>query len=264
MPSNNFAGALADLRRAIQLRHVWFFQAYHSITSKYRRSILGPFLLAGSMVATSLALSLVFGGIFGQSLHDTLPFIMSGIVSFNFLSQPIGEGPETFVAYGGMIKSNNFPFMYYVFESVSKNFITFLHNLLIYFILMIAIGAYSGVHWSFLLALPLIFLFLVIYMPLVGLLGARYRDIRFLLPYLGQLIFFITPIFWRPSALHGMRANLVTYNPFYHLLQVLRQPLLGSPATMGDWLGSLVTVGVGLLAWLFFFGLHRRRIPFWV
>ena len=264
MAASTLASATGDLNRALRLNHVWFFQAYHAISAKYRRSVLGPFWLAGSMVATSLALAVVFGGLFGQSLRETLPFIMAGILSWSLVSMPIGEGPETFVGFAGIIKNNNFPFMYYVFELVCRNLIILMHNVLVYFVVILLVGGYHGFHWSILFSLPLITINVILYCPLIGMFAARYRDIRFLFPYLGQMLFFMTPIFWDAKGLHGARALIAAYNPLYHLIQVMRQPLLGAAASAVDWGASVLVALVGLALWVFFFRSYRHRIPFWV
>ena len=94
--------ALNDLARALGLWHVWTYMAWQDVISRYRRSILGPLWVAGGMIATSLAISVSWGAISGQSLHDFLPFAVSGIlVWIHFIAPLVVEAPDLFVTSQG-------------------------------------------------------------------------------------------------------------------------------------------------------------------
>jgi len=94
--------------------------------------------------------------------------------------------------------------------------------------------------------------------------AARYRDIRFLFPYLGQLIFFLTPVFWRADSVVGHKRMLLQANPMASMVELIRRPLLGQAPQPQDWIVALGVLAVGFTAWLVFFTLYRRRIPFWL
>lgn len=259
-----YAKAFKDLQTTFSLWHVWFYQAYHVISAKYKRTALGSLWISGGMVATSLSLAIVFGGIFGQSLKDALPMIMAGIMCFGFTSYPLSEGQETFIANGSIIKNHAYPFSFYVLEGSTRNIFMFFHNLVVFYISMLIISAIKIPHWSIIPALLLVFIYMNIWGTLTAMMGARYRDLRFLLPYLGQLMSFITPVFWRADQLTGWRKLIVDLNPLYGLLEIVRYPLLGKAAPMHAWLLACIATIVGAVFWLIFFPRLRRRIPFWV
>ena len=98
---------------------------------------------------------------------------------------------------------------------------------------------------------------------LLGLLSARYRDIPQIITSLAQLLFFITPIFWRPEMLSTNRW-IADWNPIFHLIELVRAPLLGNPVPATSW---LVALAVTLSGWLFalaFFARYRARIAYWL
>ena len=80
---------------------------------------------------------------------------------------------------------------------------------------------------------------------LLGLLCARYRDLNPTINSLIQLSFFVTPIIWDPSLLPD-RQFVLFYNPFYHFVESIRAPILGSQVQMETW---LVLTGITIIGW---------------
>ena len=182
-----FSKAIKDLRGGIDLTHVWFYQAYHEISAKYKRTIFGSLWIVGSMVFMSIAFSIVSSALFGQNLADTVPYVMAGIMGFNLVGIIFGEAPEVFMSNAGIISNHAYPFTYYTFESVTKNFMVFFHNVVVLYIILALVQRLAIPHWSILLALPLVFINLFTWSSLVSMLSARFRDMRFFLPYLALL-----------------------------------------------------------------------------
>ena len=257
--------AMRDVASALKAWHVWSYLAWQDVISKYRRSIFGPLWISGGMIATSLALSVTFGAIFGQPLPTFLPLVMAGYLTWiHFLGPTLAEAPELFVSMSGSIRNHAFPFMYYVLRYVTKALILLGHSLVVFYVMTLLVRNFHFPHWQIIPALIVLTLFSTFLSTVVGIISARYRDLRFMLPYMGQMLFFVTPIFWSPSAMHGKRALLVQANPFFHLMEVMRDPLLGRPAPLNSWINALTTLGVVFVLWLVTFSAFRRKIPFWV
>lgn len=256
--------AIGDLQKGIGLYYVWFYQAYHDITAKYKRTVLGSLWMSGGMVVTSVSLAIIFGALFHQSLQEALPYTMAGIISFMLVGYVFGDGTEMFISAGGIIKNHAYPFTFYAFHTVCKSFITFLHNLIIFWIFMVVIGSFAIPHWSIIPGLIVALLFMFSWGMIAGMLAARFRDMRFMLPYMGQLFSMLTPIFWRTDSLHGPVLLAVNLNPVYEIIQLIRNPLQGKVASAMAWELGLGYTAAGLVLWFICFSVYRRRIPFWV
>ncbi|MFZ4664630.1 MAG: ABC transporter permease [Caldilineaceae bacterium] len=256
--------AFADLSNGLGLSHVWVHQAYHGISAKYKRTVLGSLWISGGMVASSVSMAIVFGGIFGQDLKVALPLIMAGLLTYMMVVFPLSEAPEAFVGNSTIIVNHAYPFTYFIFEAVCKSFFLFLHNLAVFYVMMAFIGSMVVPHWAILPGLLLVFTSMITWSTITAMFAARFRDVRFMFPFLGSLFLVLTPIFWQPSMLSGWRLALVHYNPLYGLLEVIRMPLLGKMPPTEAWMIASVTAALGLVAWLVFFPANRRRIPFWV
>ena len=257
--------ALRDLIRGLKLWHVWLFLAWQDVISKYRRSILGPLWIAGGMVATSLAISISWGAMSGQPLHDFLPFAMGGILVWtHFVGILVSEAPELFVAAQGSIRNSAFPFMFYVLRFTTRSIIVFGHNLLVFWVMTLLVGNAQIPSWEIIPGLLVLTLVVLALAPVVGMVSARYRDLRFMLPFLAQILFFLTPIFWHPNTLKGAKLAFIHYNPLYYLLEIVRTPLLGQAVPEPIWVVALSILAVSILIWFFAFSLARRRIAFWI
>ncbi len=259
-----FAKTFGDVRRGLNLYHVWGYQAYHDITAKYKRTFLGSFWLAGSMVVTSVSLAVLFGALFHVGLKDALPYVMSGMLAFSMAGYVLSEAPEVFMSSASIIRNHAYPFSFYLLHAVAKNFLMFLHNIVIFWIIMGLIGAFSIPNWTLLAGLPVVLLFMLSWGCVAGMIASRFRDMRFMLPYVGQLLSFLTPIFWHPDGLKGLLLIVVNLNPIYNIVQLVRRPLMGQVATPYEWeLAGAYTL-IGLLVWFGVFTAFRRRIAFWV
>lgn len=217
------------------------------------------------MVVTSVSLAVLFGALFRQPLQQSLPYVMSGMLAFSLAGFVLIEAPEVFMSSGAIIKNHAYPFSFYMLHGISKNLIMFLHNIVIFWIIMVIIGGFSIPHWSLLLGLPTVVAFMLTSGCVAGMVASRYRDMRFMLPYIGQLLSLLTPIFWRADTLSaGWLLTLVKLNPMYNLVQLVRRPLMGQCATPEEWGYAIAYVALGVVVWAVVFSVFRRRIAFWV
>lgn len=256
--------AIGDLRRGWGLSHVWTYQAYHDISAKYKRTALGSLWIAGSMVFMSLSFAIVFGALFGNDLRVVLPYIMGGIMAYNLVAYVLIEAPETYMMNGGIIKNHAYPFTYYTFEGVAKNVLIFFHNIVVFEIILLLLNRLAVPHWSFILGVPMVIFNMCVWGSLVSLVATRFRDMRILLPYLSSLVMFLTPIMYKPSDLQGMKSLIVHLNPFYPFVEMLRAPLLGHAMPGEYWPMAFIVSATGVVLWLIFFSVFRKRIPFWL
>jgi ABC-type polysaccharide/polyol phosphate export permease len=223
-----------------------------------------------------VALAVLFGALFHQPIEQSLPYVMGGLIAFTMVGYVFYDGAELFMASGGVIKNHAYPYTFYVFLSVCRSFFLFLHNLVVYWIVMAivqvmaishgptTVQALTLPHWSILLALPLSLVFMFAWGTLTAMMASRFRDMRFLLPYLGQLFSYLTPIFWHADNLQGVLRTVISLSPMYDLVEIIREPLLGKPADILAWELALAYTGVGVVLWFVFFSMFRRRIAFWV
>ena len=97
----------------------------------------------------------------------------------------------------------------------------------------------------------------------VGILSTRYRDIPQVILNLVQVVFFVTPVFWSVSSLPS-RPSFVVLNPFYHMLEIVRAPLLGEVPPLLSWGFAAGMALFGLIATGYLYRRAYARIAYWV
>jgi ABC-type polysaccharide/polyol phosphate export permease len=175
------------------------------------------------------------------------------------------EGCPSFCTSEKLIKQLRISYTLLACAVVWRNAIVFLHNLII-FVLVCSYGGVS-VTWASLLVIPGFALLCLNGTWIVIILGtacARYRDLQQLVTNLLQIGLFLTPIFWSPDQLTGRAALLAQFNPLFHLIEIVRDPLLGVAPPPLDWLAvGLLTIIGWTLAIQTLSG-FRHRIVYWL
>lgn len=259
------AGAWADVAAGVSLWRLWGRLGWNDILQRYRRSILGPFWLTASMGIMVAALGVLYAELFQQRIDQFLPFFCLGILVWTLMAGYLTESGTLFTGSESYIKQIALPFSFYVYRSSWAKLIIFAHNFVIYCGVILYFRIWPGA--TGLLAIP--GLILVIFNGAVasltiGMISARFRDIPQVIASVVQIVFFLTPVFWKPETLMKGHAYIVDFNPFFHLLQVVRAPLLGDLPTATNYFAVLLVtlINVGIAARLF--ARFRARIAYWI
>lgn len=238
--------------------------SYSEILVKYRRSLLGPIWISINMLVTIFALSLVFSGLFQITIKDYLPYVFCGLLSWGYISFTIQDSVQLYI--NGAVKNFEFPALFFPLKNTFKNFIVFLHNFVVYALVLIFVNSDILTLNFFLifLAFPFYILNSIIISFGVGLLSLRYRDVGQIIINGVYLLFLVTPVFWDPSILVGKKTLIADLNPLYHMIQILREPLLGKIPSFQNYLNCIILTLVNIfVAYLVFKSNHSNK-AFWV
>src|SRR5262249_16735979 len=185
----------------------------------------------------------IWAPLFKTDVRSYLPFLAAGLVSWTFATALISEGCTTYTAGVNLITQLNFPYTVLNFMVVWRNIIVFFHNILIVIVVVIALKI--PVDWQTLLLIPGLIIVAVngAWMTILfGMIAARFRDVPPLVGNIITLLMFITPIFWFSHQLGAGAQPIVTYNFMYHLVEVMRAPMLGTAPPL---LSYAFTIGGG-------------------
>ena len=252
--------ALRDLRNSfVRIRLAWSL-ATHDVGSRYRGSVLGPFWITLSMFLMVLGIGFLYASLFNLPLNQFLPYVAFGIVFFGVMTGVINEGCETFVLASSMLSQTALPMFTFVWRTLFRNLINLAHHLVIVVGMLIFYGYWKTADAPMALLGLLLMLINVTWVSmLVGIASARYRDIPQIVVSIMQFAIFMTPVFWLPDRFGAHRAFL-DLNPFYHMLQAVRAPLLGAPVAAHTYVALAL---MALLGWALTFSVFaqtRRRI----
>lgn len=256
--------ALQDAVDGVSLWALWGKLGWNDILQRYRRSLLGPLWLTASMAIMVVSLGLVYSTLFKAVLRDFMPFLCVGLLIWNFISSILSEAGTLFTGAESYIKQIRLPFSFYVFRFMWGKVIIFAHNFVIYFGILVYFQIWPGS--VALYAIPgflLVTLNGALASMYLGMMSARFRDIPQIIASFIQIAFFITPIMWKPELL-GEYAKLMSFNPFFHLIEIARAPLLGQLPSAANYAAVALITGVNAMVAIAFFVRFRARISYWV
>lgn len=264
--ATSFSTATADVSATVKRIRLPTLLGWQDVKQRYRRSIIGPFWLTISTAILVSCIGLIFGHLFKAPMKEFLPFLASGLVIWTFMSSTITEGCTAFTSADHIIKQLPIPLTVHVARVVWRNAIILAHNIVIIPIAMLFLGReFSLTAVLSLLGFVLVTLNLMWVSLLLGTICTRYRDFPQMVASLMQVMFYTTPIMWMPRLLPQEVARyFLTYNPFYHLMELMRAPLLGTVPDKTHWFVALGLLAVGWPVTLLFFGKFHRRIAYWL
>ena len=261
-------GAWEDLVGGLRKYDLWGRLGWLEIKRRYRRTMMGPFWTCITLLMFVIVIGSVGSGLLSKQTAEYLPFLVAGMIVWVTLQSTLLESVNVFVAGAGLIRQMNFEYSILVYSLVWRNFIVFAHNLLVY-LLILLIFAPDKLGFANVLAIPSLIVLAANcawLSLLLGLVSLRFRDLQQLVMSTVQVSMFVTPLFWPPESLEGLRRIFfVDFNPLYHLLTIVRDPLLGGklPSVDSCIAATLITIGGWALTYAMF-AKYRKRISYWL
>jgi lipopolysaccharide transport system permease protein len=238
----------ADLWR---YRELLGFLAWRDIKVRYKQTVLGVLWALIQPVVTTGIFSFIFGVLAGMGKNDrTYPLmVLAGVLPWQLFANGLSGASGSLVANTNLISKVYFPRLIVPVSSLAVALVDFLIVFAIFVVASLSFGQMPGWRW---LLLP-VFVFATVLISLgAGLwltaLTVKYRDFRFIVPFLLQVGVFLSPIGFRTDILPNWR-DLLALNPLTGMIEGFRWCLLGGDTTY-YWptLGTSLLVGTILLA----------------
>jgi len=254
-----------EVTAIVRYFHMWSALGWYDIKQRYRRSMIGPFWITISTGIMIASIGMMFSKIFQSSTKEFLPYFCAGQITWLLISTQLTESCTMFVQYNSIIKQIAVPLSVHVLRKLWNNFILFLHNFIIVIIVALIYG--SGFTLEYLYVIPaviLIMLLLFFISVILGIICTRFRDIAQIVAVFLQLIYFFTPIFWMRKSLGGKYAWITDLNPFFHMIELVRSPLMGNAPAASHWMNLLAYLAATGLITLYFLKRFHKRVPYWL
>jgi ABC-type polysaccharide/polyol phosphate export permease len=258
--------AAGDLLHGLQRSDLWGRLGWIDVKRRYRRTTIGPFWNSITLAVYVLTVGTVGAAIWHQNIYDYLPFLVSGMIVWTLVSSIITESCSVFISGQSLFRNIRFDYSILAYALVWRNFLVLLHNLAVYFLVVLVLKP-SVLSFTALLALPglaLVLLNGVWISILLGIVCLRFRDVPPLVSSALQIAMLITPLFWPADTLVGIkRFVFVELNPLYHVVDVVRGPLIGRVPEATSY---VVIVAMAIGGWWLTYAVFKRfrkRIAYW-
>lgn len=239
-------------------RELFFFLAWRDILVRYKQTVIG---FAWSLIRPLLTM-LVFTFVFSKLAKlpsDGVPYpilIFAALLPWQFFSNAFSEAGNSLISNAPMISKVYFPRLVIPASAVIVSFLDFIISGIILIVLMLWYGFEPGLR---ILALPLFILIALSAAMGTGLwvaaLNVKYRDFRYIIPFLVQIGLYISPVGFSSSIIPEQWRLLYSINPMVGVIDGFRWAILGGDTQLylPGFLLSLVMVGITLISGVYYF-----------
>ena len=256
---------IAYCRSVFRSRFFWLSLTVHDIRKRYRWSVLGMAWAIVQPLTLALVISVVFTRAFQVGSGGYFLHVLSGLCFWNFVTHVIGGGCASISSAETYILQHRTPLAIYPLRCTLVGGFHFLVAMLPVFALAVARGlpcVEAAV--VFPLAVVLLFVFGWSMATICGIVNIYLRDTHHACQVLLTVLFYATPIVWRPEMVRSRRLGwIVDYNPLAAFVDLVRAPLIeGVVPSLNVILVvlAMVTAAFLLAAWLL--AKCERRIVF--
>ena len=209
--------------------------AWDDVTAKYKRTLLGPWWVALAHLILMLGIGALLGNVFKRPFMEYVIYVGLGLTLFTPVVSSLSDGPTVFLRYKTWILGSNYALASYIVRALMNMVVMMLHQApaIILFFVLGKIPLHASM-LLFLLGLPVMLVFSIGAMLCLAPLGVRYRDLTPATQAFTSLLIIMTPIYWDKGQL-GAHNPVLLINPAYHLLQIVRAPLLGEYPSALNW-----------------------------
>ncbi|MFL6195575.1 MAG: ABC transporter permease [Thermoanaerobaculia bacterium] len=239
-----------NLREVWEYRELLAFLVWRDVKVRYKQTLLGAAWAILQPVATMVVFSLFFGRLAGVP-SEGIPypvFSLAGLVPWTFFSQGITQAANSLVGNQSLITKVYFPRLAIPAASVLSGLVDFALAFLILLGIMLGYGIVPSARALWIPALLVLALVTALGVGLwLSALNVRFRDVRYVLPFLAQIWLLATPIAYPSSLLSEPWRTVYGLNPMAGVVEGFRWALLGTAAP-GPILAASALAALALLA----------------
>jgi lipopolysaccharide transport system permease protein len=219
-----------SLKSFWEYRELFYFLALRDLKIRYKQTIIGVAWVLLQPIITTVIFTMIFLR-FGQAINPEIPyplFAFSGFTLWTFINAAILNSSFSLINHSNLITKVFFPRLIVPMSAVGATLLDFLLG---FGALMIAMAIYGvGFRWEILLVFVLMIPVLALALGLgifFAALNVKYRDVKYILPFGLQILFFSSPIFYSLDILPEDAVWVWKLNPITGILENYRALLFG-------------------------------------
>jgi lipopolysaccharide transport system permease protein len=252
------------LRELWEFRELLFFLIWRDIKVRYKQTLLGATWAVLQPLMTMIIFSIIFGKL-GKLPSNGIPypvFTFAALLPWQLFSRALSDASISLIGNQNMVTKIYFPRIFLPSASVLGGLLDFGISFIILLILMFFYDI--PITWA-ILTVPLFLALCLLTALAVGLwlsaLNVRYRDVKYITPFLLQFWMYASPVAYSSSLIPEQWRFLYGLNPMAGVVEGFRWALLGQPISVSSFLPiSILAVGLLFITSLIYF--QRMELTF--
>jgi lipopolysaccharide transport system permease protein len=246
-------------------RDLFYFLAWRDFKVRYKQTIIGSLWAFLRPLLTMIVFTVIFGKIAGLPSQGETPYaimVFVGMLPWYFFASSFQEGSNALIANSNMISKVYFPRIIVPVSSLFVNLIDFLISFTILALLMLYYQFMPSIN---ILMLPLFLLlaatFTVATILWMSALNVKYRDIRYLVPFVVQFGLYVSPVGFASEVVANQWRFLYSLNPMVGVIDGFRWCILGENVNFywpGFSLSIVITLFLLFTGYLYFTKTERK------
>ena len=252
------------LAKLWRFRELAWSLAVRDVKVRYKQTVLGAAWAVIQPVTMMVVLTVFLGkglGLESRTGGVAYPvFLYAGLLPWTFFAGAVTGSANSLVANANMLRKVYFPRLAVPVAAVGVPLLDYAVSSVV---LLGLIWWYQVPVTASLLLVPVLAVLTVVAALGVGVglsgLTVKYRDFRYVLPFLVQVWFFVTPVVWPVSIVPERYQWLLRLNPMGGTIEAFRAAVLGRAVDWPSLVLSALVAGATLVVGLFYFGQVERR-----
>jgi lipopolysaccharide transport system permease protein len=248
---------IESLRELWRFRELFYFLAWRDIKLRYRQTLFGGLWALAQPFFTMVVFTIFFGGVFNVPT-DGVPypiFYFAALLPWLYFSSTITLAGSSLVVNGYLLTKIYFPRLILPASSALTALVDFVVGSAFLLAMMFYYGMWPT--WKLLLwpllVLPLTFLSVGIGIFLAAA-NVKYRDVKYVVTFLLQLLLFASPIIYSASRIPVRFRPLMSLNPLAGIIEAFRASCI--PGRPIDWsslgVSNAITIAILVCSLLYF------------
>jgi len=233
--------------------------AWRDIAVRYKQTVIGAAWALIRPFLTMVVFTVIFGHLAKLPTEGAAPYalmVFAGILPWTFFSTAVAEASNSLISNSNLVSKVYFPRLIIPIATVMVGLVDFLVSFALLLALMVWY-AYPPM-WQILL-LP-VFVVMAFFASLgIGLwittLNVKYRDFRYIIPFLVQFGLYISPVGFSSAIVPSKWRLLYSLNPMVGVIDAFRWCILGTGAAPWPSIGISLIVALSFL----WFGIRQFR-----
>lgn len=249
-----------NLKELIEYKELFYFFTWRDVKVKYKQTTLG-FLWA---ILQPLVMMVIFTFLMGKAMKvpsdemDYRIFSFSGLIVWSVFSSGITNAGNSMVINAQIIKKIYFPRLVIPISSILVSVFDFAIAFIVFIGLLLFFQQHVDIVMAFLCwPTALVVAIIATFGPgcLLAALNVKYRDFRYVIPFLVQALLFLTPVIYPISIISNTWLKYVlALNPMYAAITLFRIPMMQSVSEI-----TLLWISLSSGVVFFFVGLTYFR-----
>jgi lipopolysaccharide transport system permease protein len=246
-----------DVKDLWSYRDLLWILAVRDVKVRYKQTSLGVAWALIQPLTQMVIFTVLFNRLAGIHGDGTVPypvFCMAGLTVWGLFASGLSHASESLVNSANLVTKVYFPRIIIPLATVVTAVVDAAIAFVFLIILMIAM--HVGFHASAVFAIPIALLAAICASSLglwTSALNLQFRDVRHALPFVIQLLVYLTPVFYSTSLVPARFRGLMLLNPMAAVVDGFRAALFGTPIPFGRLgLALLTSLVIGLLGFMRF------------